>query len=68
VANQNLYDSARQFAEGAASLQDSAAALRDVLADPNADPAKVQALVDDLSASFTKFQTVEKTLWEKVKE
>jgi ABC-type transporter Mla subunit MlaD len=68
VANQNLYDSARQFAEGAASMQDSAAALRDMLADPNADPKKVQALVDELNASFAKFQTVEKTLWEQVKK
>lgn len=68
VANQNLYDSARQFAEGAASLQDSAAALRDMLADPNADPKKVQALMEELSASFTKFQAVEKTLWDQVKK
>lgn len=68
VANQNLYDSARQFAEGAASLQDSAAALRDMLADPNADATKVQALVDELNASFQKFQSVEKTLWEQVKK
>ncbi len=68
VANQNLYDSARQFAEGAASLQDSASALRDMLADPNADPKKVQSLMEELSASFQKFQSVEKTLWEQVKK
>jgi hypothetical protein len=32
MANLNLYDSARQFADGAGSLNDAALALRDALA------------------------------------
>jgi ABC-type transporter Mla subunit MlaD len=68
VANLNLYDTARQFAEGANSLNDAASALRDTLKDGNADPARVQALVDQLDKSFNNFQQVEDDLWKSVKE
>jgi len=68
VANLNLYDSARQFAEGASSLNDAAAALRDALKDPNADQKKVQSLVDQLDKSFENFNQVEDGLWKSVKE
>jgi phospholipid/cholesterol/gamma-HCH transport system substrate-binding protein len=67
VANLNLYDSARQFAEGANSLNDAASSLRDTLKDPNADPKKVQALEEQLDKSFENFNTVEDALWKEVK-
>jgi ABC-type transporter Mla subunit MlaD len=68
VANLNLYDSARQFAEGANSLSDAATALRDALHDPNTDKAKLQSLVQQLDKSFANFNEVETELWKGVKD
>ena len=63
AGNMNLYDSARAFAEGAGSLSDASQALRDAMHDPQADPAMIQKLVNELDASFTHFQQVENKLW-----
>ena len=63
AANLNLYDSAREFAEGANSLSDAAGALRDALHDPQADRAQIQKLVDELDRSFGHFHQVEDKLW-----
>ena len=52
MSNLNLYDSARQFAEGANSMSDAAEALRDALKDPDAKPEQLQKLVDELDASI----------------
>jgi ABC-type transporter Mla subunit MlaD len=68
VANLNLYDSARQFAEGAGSLQDSAAALRDALKSGKADPQQVERLLKKLENSFLHFRDVEDKLWSGVQE
>ena len=68
MANLNLYDAARQFAEGANDMNDAATALRDALGTKEVDEKQVRALVDELDKSFEGFQKVEKTLWEKVKE
>jgi phospholipid/cholesterol/gamma-HCH transport system substrate-binding protein len=68
VANLNLYDTARQFSEGASNLDDAASALRDALKDPNADKAKVQMLEDELDKSFENFNQVEDDLWKSVKQ
>lgn len=68
MANLNLYDAARQFAEGANDMNDAAAALRDALASKELDGKQIRALVDRLDKSFAGFQQVEKTLWERVKE
>ncbi len=68
MANLNLYDSARQFAEGANDLSDAATALRDALNDPNVDKKKLDPLIDKLDKTFSGFQTVEKELWDRVKE
>jgi phospholipid/cholesterol/gamma-HCH transport system substrate-binding protein len=68
VANLNLYDSARQFAEGANSLSDAATALRDALHDPNTDKARLQSLVQQLDKSFANFNEVETELWKGVKD
>jgi ABC-type transporter Mla subunit MlaD len=67
VANLNLYDSARQFAEGANDLNDAAAALRDALKDPQTTPEQVQNLVDQLDKSFANFSQIEQELWKQVK-
>lgn len=66
--NLNLYDATRQFADGASDLNDAAVSLRDVAKDPSADPAVVQKLIDNLDATFGKFQDVEKKLWSSVKQ
>jgi ABC-type transporter Mla subunit MlaD len=68
MANLNLYDAARQFAEGANDMNDAATALRDALNSKDVDGKQLQALVDKLDQSFTSFQKVETVLWEKVKE
>jgi ABC-type transporter Mla subunit MlaD len=68
MANLNLYDSARQFAEGANSLSDAAEALRDSLKDPEIKAEDIKKLTDKLDESFGKFQTVEADLYKQVKE
>jgi len=68
VANLNVYDSVRQFAEGANSLDDAATALRDALKDPNADPEQVKRLMLHLNDSFARFQQVQDKLWKDIKE
>jgi phospholipid/cholesterol/gamma-HCH transport system substrate-binding protein len=67
VANLNLYDSARQFAEGANDLNDAASALRDALQDPDVTQQQVLGLVERLDKSFANFSQIEKALWEQVK-
>lgn len=68
LANLNIYDSVREFAEGANSLDDAAGALRDALKDPKADPAQVKRLMQHLDDSFTQFQGVQQKLWTDIKE
>jgi phospholipid/cholesterol/gamma-HCH transport system substrate-binding protein len=68
LANLNLYDTARQFAEGASSLQDSATALRDALQNPTIPPEQLQERLDHLEQTFGAFNTVEAQLWKQVKE
>ncbi|HWE03660.1 MAG TPA: MlaD family protein [Tepidisphaeraceae bacterium] len=68
MGNLNLYDSARQFSEGAGSLSDAALALRDAMHDPNADKALIQKLLEHLDESFKKFHVAEDKLWTAVKE
>lgn len=63
AANLNLYDSAREFAEGAGSLSDAAGALRDALHDPLSDHDQIQKDIEDLDASFAHFHQVESKLW-----
>jgi ABC-type transporter Mla subunit MlaD len=68
MANLNLYDATRQFADGATDLNDAALALRDAVNDKDIDKEQLQKLMDKLDKSFTNFTAVEQTLWEKVKE
>ena len=66
--NLNIYDSARQFAEGANDLNDAAQALRDALHDKSAQPEQIRTLMDKVEKSFTKVNDVEQKLWTEVKE
>jgi ABC-type transporter Mla subunit MlaD len=68
MANLNLYDSARQFAEGANDLNDASQALRDALNSKTADAQEVQRLVNRLEKSFGQFREVEGKLWTSVKK
>lgn len=68
MGNLNIYDSARQFAEGANDLNDAAQALRDALHDKAAQPDQIKALMDKVEKSFGKFSEVEQKLWSEVKE
>ncbi len=65
--NLELYDAARQFADGANNVNDAALALRDALANPNTDRAQLQKLMEQLNTSFTGFNAVEQKLWKAVK-
>jgi ABC-type transporter Mla subunit MlaD len=66
--NLELYDAARQFADGANSVNDAALALRDAMQNPNVDHDQVQKLMDKLDTSFTNFNAVENKLWKSVRQ
>ena len=66
VANQNLYDATRQFAEASRKLQDSSLALRDTLGTGQASKDDVQTILDKLDADFANYKRVESTLWDRV--
>jgi ABC-type transporter Mla subunit MlaD len=66
--NLNIYDSTRQFAEGANDLNDAAQALRDALNDKQVQPAEIRALMERVDRSFGKFSEIEQKLWTEVKE
>ena len=68
MSNLNIYDSVRQFAQGADSLDDAAGALRDALHDKNADPQQVKKLMDHLNDAFVRFQQVEQKMWSDIKQ
>jgi ABC-type transporter Mla subunit MlaD len=68
MANLNLYDSARQFAEGANDLNDAAAALRDTIKGGEASEEEIKKLMQQVEEKFAKFREVEQKLWTSVKE
>lgn len=68
VENLNLFDSARQFAEGANDLSDAAQALRDAIKIGGKQPAELQAMLKKLEKSFESFREVEQKLWTGVKD
>jgi ABC-type transporter Mla subunit MlaD len=68
MANLNLYDATRQFADGAMELNDASLALRDAVRDGKIDKEAAEKLMQKLQASFENFQKVEEKLWVKVKE
>jgi hypothetical protein len=49
-------------------MSEAATALRDALKDPQANPAMIQKLVNQLDESFGKFQKVEDALWKRVRD
>ncbi len=65
--NLELYDAARQFADGANNVNDAALALRDAMQNPNVDHDQVQKLMNNLDTSFANFNAVEQKLWKSVK-
>lgn len=68
MGNLNLYDTARQFSQGAGNLSDAAQALRDALRDPNVDKAQLQKLMQNLDQSFSSFHLAEDKLWTAVRQ
>jgi ABC-type transporter Mla subunit MlaD len=68
MANMNVFDSARQFAQGANALADTAGALRDAMSLPHPDQKQIEKLMKQLDLSFTHFQSVEKKLWQSVQD
>ena len=68
MGNLNLYDSARLFARAAGQLNDAAGAVRDATKDPSVNREQLNAVMNDLAATFAKYQQVEKTFWDSVKQ
>ena len=69
MANLNLYDSARQFADGAGSLNDAALALRDALEKRGRQAGRDRRPCSASSTrSFANFREVEDKLWTLVQE
>jgi ABC-type transporter Mla subunit MlaD len=68
MANLNLYDAARQFAEGANELNDTAGALRDAVKNDQTSPEELKKLMEKVDQSFANFKQVEDKLWSNVKE
>jgi len=68
MANLNIYDTARQFAEGANDLNDAAGALRDSIKDPGLSQEELKKLLEKLDKSFARFSEVETQLWKVVRE
>ena len=62
----DLYDAARQFAEGAGALQDAAIALEDATNDPTADSQAVRELIEALQARFEAFTRIEQEFYQKL--
>ena len=67
-ANLNLYDAARQFAEGANALQDAAVALEGAAADPSTDPQRVRELLTEVRERFERFDEVERALYQRIRD
>jgi ABC-type transporter Mla subunit MlaD len=68
MANLNLYDAARQFAEGANDLNDTAGMLRDAIKNNQSSPEELKKLMEKVDQSFSNFKQVEEKLWSSVKE
>ena len=62
MTNVNVYDAAREFAQGANSLSEHPPPLC-MLNDPHADKAQIQQMIDHLQTTFNNFHQVEKKLW-----
>ncbi len=68
VDNLLLFDSAREFADGANDLNDAVQALKDAVNSGDVPPDELQKKIDLLNHSFEKFTGVEQKLWKNVKE
>jgi ABC-type transporter Mla subunit MlaD len=68
MANLNLFDSARAFAEGAGELADATEALRDAVNAKEVDEARLTELMERVDLTFRKFNQVEQKLWQEVQE
>jgi ABC-type transporter Mla subunit MlaD len=67
LSNLNVFDSARQFAEGAQELNAAASAVRDALGDSTVKETELAEMMKKLDASFEKYKVVEGKLWDAVK-
>jgi phospholipid/cholesterol/gamma-HCH transport system substrate-binding protein len=68
MSNLNLYDAAREFAEGANQLNETAGALRDAIKSTQASPEELKKLMEQVDKSFGNFKEVEQKLYSNVKD
>lgn len=67
IANDNLYDAARSFAQAAGTLDAAAASLRDV-SQKDGSPEQVRKSLDHLEALFKKYEEAEAEFWKALKD
>jgi ABC-type transporter Mla subunit MlaD len=67
MQNINIFESARQFSEGAGELHDAAQALRAALEDPAVDEESLEELLQHVQQTFDNFREVEQRLWTEVR-
>jgi ABC-type transporter Mla subunit MlaD len=63
-ANLNLFNTVREFAQGASDLNDAAQALRDAVKEQHPDAGKIKELQDRMDERFKTFTEIERRLWE----
>ena len=63
--NLDLYAAARSYAKAAEDLQSAAAALREASLNEDADPAKLDALRQDLMQQFEHFDKLQAEVWQR---
>jgi len=63
-----IFQTARDFAQGASDLNEATQALKDAASDKRAAPEQVKKLVEQVQERFKRFQEVETKLWSSIKE
>ncbi|MCE9589823.1 MAG: hypothetical protein K8S99_04800 [Planctomycetes bacterium] len=67
IANDNLYDAARSFAQAAGALDAAVESLRAISNDKTANPEQVKLMLDHLESLYKKYGEAEARFWETLK-
>lgn len=67
MLNQDLFNAAREFAEGASRLADTVDTLKGLKDSGTATDAEIQSMLNALNEAFEQFKNVEKRLYDEVK-
>lgn len=67
MANLNLFDAAREFAEGARALEDATSALTAATQDPSVNEGQLRELLEQVKLRADQYHQLEQKLWDAVK-